>query len=175
MADYEKAFARLMKDEGFVLTDSVGDKGGLTFAGITRKNHKDWGGWVLIDRGETPDTEMVRKFYFHKYWQPMRGNEIVSQSVAETLFSQFVNMGDTGLKLMQTSVGVIADGKVGPKTLAAINAACRTHIATAEETLLLVYSTVNTTRYHAIGMKDKTQRKWWPGWFRRSLRIVKGR
>ena len=67
---------------------------------------------------------------------------------------------------MQHCLGLVADGKVGPKTLAAIN-------ATAEETLLMRYALANITRYHAIGMKDKTQRRFWPGWISRAISIVK--
>ena len=166
MADFEKAFQRLMKDEGFVLTDAVGDHGGQTYAGITRKNHSSWTGWRWIDAGDTPPTDLVRELYAAEYWLPLRANDIKPQRVAEVLFGQFVNMGSPAIKLAQTVLGVVADGKVGPKTLAAIN-------AVHEEYFLACYALANIARYHAIGMKDKTQRKWWPGWIGRALRIVK--
>ena len=44
---------------------------------------------------------------------------------------------------------------------------------TAEDVLLMLYSLANAERYRAIGMKDKTQRKFWAGWWARALRIVK--
>ena len=165
MADFEKAFSRLMAEEGIGLSDVPGDRGGLTFAGITRKNHPKWEGWRWIDSGETPPTQLVRDFYHQYYWMPVHGDKIQSQPVAEALFSQFVNMGSTAIKLMQACVNVIQDGKIGPKTLAAIN-------RYPEAYLLLMYSHVNIRRYHAIGMKDKTQRKFWPGWIARGLRIA---
>ena len=166
MADFEKAFQRLMGDEGVVLTNDPHDRGKQTFCGISRKFHPNWSGWRDIDNGNVPPMNLVREFYRDNFWTPIRAEEITSQRIAEVLFSQFVNMGANGIKLMQTSLGLIADGKVGPKTLAALK-----HLD--EEVVLMRYALANIARYHAIGMKDKTQRKFWPGWISRALSIVK--
>jgi lysozyme family protein len=173
MADFEPAFKRLMEEEGIKLTNDPVDRGGQTFCGISRKYHPDWAGWKMIDRGQTPPLQMVRDFYHAKYWMPIRGNEIKSQRVAEVLFSQFANNQEAGVKLMQRCVGVIPDGQIGPKTIAAINMMTDTMKLPPEDTLLLVYSHAHSARYHAIGMRDKTQRKFWPGWWARAMRIVK--
>jgi lysozyme family protein len=166
MADFEQSFQRLMKDEGFVLSDHPADKGGLTYAGISQKFHPKWSGWSYVDlEGGVPPTYMVRDFYRAEYWCPVMGDEIVSQRVADVVFSQFVNMGGNAIKLMQKVLGVTADGAFGPKTLAALN-------AMDEERFLALYCIANVARYHAIGMKDKTQRVWWPGWIARALRIT---
>lgn len=166
MADFEQAFQRLMKDEGVILSNDPVDRGGQTFSGISRKFHASWAGWKDIDHGGIPPLSLVREFYRDTFWTPVRADEIASQKVAEVLFSQFVNMGVNGIKLMQTSLGLIADGKVGQKTLAALN-------GVDEEIVLMRYALANIARYHAIGMKDKTQRRFWPGWIRRALEIVK--
>ena len=166
MADFEKAFQRLMGDEGVVLTNDPHDRGKQTFAGISRKFHPNWSGWRDIDNGGVPPMNLVREFYRDNFWTPIRAEEIASQRIAEVLFSQFVNMGANGIKLMQTSLGLIADGKVGPKTMAALK-------QLDEEVVLMRYSLANIARYHAIGMKDKTQRRFWAGWIRRALEIVK--
>jgi lysozyme family protein len=173
MANFEPAFSLLMQKEGVVLTNDPHDRGKQTFAGISRKFHPGWLGWRYVDHGETPTMDLVRGFYRENYWEPIHADQITSQNIANALFGQFVNMGTNGVKLLQTALGVIADGKVGAKTLAAINKATETHIVTPEEALLLAYSVVNTKRYHAIGMKDKTQRRFWPGWIKRSLELVK--
>lgn len=165
MADFEKAFSRLMEEEGVGLSNHPADKGAQTFAGISRKFHPKWEGWRFVDAGDTPPTQLVRDFYHQYYWMPVKGDQIQSQPVAEALFSQFVNMGANAIKLMQACVNVIQDGKIGPKTLAAIN-------RYPEAYLLLMYSHVNIRRYHAIGMKDKTQRVFWPGWVARGLRLA---
>jgi lysozyme family protein len=165
MADFEKAFQKLMREEGIGLSDHKADKGGQTFVGIARKFHPQWEGWRHIDAGGTPSTQSVRDFYHINYWMPCRGGDIKSQAAAEALFSQFVNMGANAIKIMQTCLGVVADGKIGPKTITALNAA-------DEEKLLMTYALANIKRYHAIGMRDKTQRVFWPGWFRRALSLV---
>lgn len=165
MSSFESAFQRLMREEGIGLSDHKADKGGQTFAGISRKFHPKWEGWKYIDAGETPPTELVRAFYRATFWAPVRGDEIKSQLAAEVLFSQYVNMGDNAIKLAQAVVGAIADGKVGPKTLGALN-------AMNEERFLDKLCIAMVARYYAIGMKDKTQRVWWPGWFGRALRIA---
>lgn len=164
MAEYEKAFQRLARDEGTSLSNEVHDRGGVTFFGISRKFHPEWIGWKFIDAGDTPPTEMVRDFYRVEYWNKITGDSIKSQRVAEALFGQYVNMGANAIKLAQTVVGTIADGKLGQKTLYALN-------TMDEERFLMMYCIANITRYHAIGMKDKTQRVFWAGWIKRGLSI----
>lgn len=173
MADFEKAFARLMDEEGIKLTNDPVDRGGQTYAGISRKHNPHWVGWKFIDAGDTPPLDMVRDFYREEYWQPIRGDQINSQRVAEVLFSQYANNKVAGVKLMQAVVGVIQDAKVGPKTIAAINAATEQATLPSEDVVLVLYSLAHSKRYHAIGMKDKTQRKYWGGWWARAMRIVK--
>ena len=112
MAQFEPAFARLMKDEGVSLTNDPSDRGGLTFCGISRKFHPGWEGWEHVDHGNTPSMDMVRTFYKENFWNLIHGDDMIHQRVAEVVFSQYVNMGATGVKMMQTTVGVIADGKV---------------------------------------------------------------
>ena len=165
MADFEPAFKHLMDEEGLTLSNHKHDRGGQTYAGIARKFHPDWIGWKYIDAGDTPQTQLVRDFYHYTFWMPVKGDQIKSQKVATVLFCQFVNMGAPAVKLAQAAAGVVADGKIGPKTLAAINEC-------DESWFLNRYALAMVARYYAIGMKDKTQRVWWPGWFGRALRVA---
>lgn len=165
MADFEQAFQKLMKEEGFVLSDHKDDKGGQTFAGIARKFHPDWTGWKYVDAGTTPPTQLVRDFYHTEYWLPAKGDQFSDQRVAEAIFSQYVNMGVNALKMAQIAAGVIADGRIGPKSVEAIN-------KMGAERFLDKLCIAMVARYYAIGMKDKTQRVWWPGWLGRALRIA---
>ena len=48
MADFEKAFAKIIKAEGGYV-NNPNDKGGETYMGITRKNHSKLKMWKLID------------------------------------------------------------------------------------------------------------------------------
>lgn len=165
MADFERAFKRLMEEEGIKLTDNPADRGGQTYAGIARKFHPDWQGWKWIDSGDNPPTQLVRDFYHVEYWMPCCGDQINSQQVANVVFSQFVNMGAAAIKLVQIAAGVISDGKLGKKSLEAIN-------AMDEDRLLDKLCIAMVARYYSIGMRDKTQRVFWPGWIGRALRIA---
>lgn len=166
MANFEIAFQRLMRDEGFVLTNDPVDRGGQTYGGVSRKAHPQWVGWKFVDAGDTPPTDLLREFYREKFWNKIHGDHISGQRVAEVIFGQYANMGMPAIKLVQECVGVIADGKFGEKTLGAVH-------KIDEENFLMRYALANIARYHGIGMNDKTQRKWWPGWIARGLRICK--
>lgn len=165
MADFEQAFSHLIDEEGVGLSNLKNDRGGQTFAGIARKFHPEWEGWQFVDAGETPPTQLVRLFYHAEYWKPIQGDQIASQRIADVLFSQYVNMGANAIKLTQKVLGAIADGKAGPKTLELLN-------AFDEERFLDKFALATLARYYAIGMKDKTQRDFWPGWFGRGLRVA---
>lgn len=171
MADFLPAYERMLLNEGgYKLHNVAGDRGGVTYAGIARNKNPQWSGWDFIDRGEEPPATVVRAFYREGWWLPLGGDQINDQKVAEALFDFGVNSSAYGrpavaAKLAQIVVGATPDGKIGSKTLAAIN-------AFDPARFLDRFALAVLARYHAIGMKDKTQRKFWPGWFARGLRIA---
>lgn len=169
MASFDKAFAHTFENEGGMQTTKVtGDRGGQTCCGIARKYHHDWAGWAYVDRGENPPMFLVKTFYGEKFWSPIRGNEIKSQGIAFALFDFGVNAGSSvAVKLMQSVLGLVVDGKVGPKTLEALNKADR-------EQTLMAFTLAAIARYHVICMKDRTQTKFLLGWVGRALRLLEG-
>ena len=132
MADFNPAFERMIADEGgFQLTNIPGDRGGMTYAGIARNANPQWAGWNLVDRQEMGGqlTSMVREFYRTNYWDRIRGDELRSQEIAETIFNFGVNTGvGTAIKLAQVIVKAVPDGGIGPKTLAAVRAFSPKHL-----------------------------------------------
>ena len=105
-----------------------------TFMRVDRYYFPQWCGWPVIDnmksRSNFPNclnsnTElllMVEDFFKVTFWNPMAGDMINSQPIADKLYDACVNMGvETAIKLMQEAVGAESDGVMGPKTLAAIN------------------------------------------------------
>lgn len=154
----------MLNEGGYKLTHAKDDRGGMTYAGIARNAWPEWTGWTIIDQGGRPDADMVRRFYRAAFWQPVRGDQIQNQRVAETLFDFGVNAGvRTAVKLAQTVVGATPDGVVGPKTIAAIN-------AVDAEKFLLAYALAKVARYAAIVTRDRSQAKWLLGWINRTLR-----
>lgn len=167
MADFAPVFGQMITDEGgFKLHKVEGDTGGWTYAGIARNKNPSWSGWAYLDRGETPPTELVREFYHTGYWLPIRGDDL-PQEIAESIFNFAVNSSAPGrptiaVKLAQLAVGLLPDGVIGPKTVAALNL-CDPQV------FKMAYALAKITRYRDICMKDRTQVKFLLGWINRTL------
>jgi len=165
MAEFNTAFDRTMLNEGgYRLTNISGDKGGQTYAGLSRRANPDWNGWLVIDSGKSPTVDQVRSIYRANYWTPLKADQITDQSIASSLYDFAVNAGvKTAVKLAQVVIGVVPDGVVGQKTLAAFN--------NMEPSLFkLAFSIAKIARYEAIVSKDRSQEKFLLGWIRRSLK-----
>ena len=164
MADFLPAFERaILAEGGYKLHTVPGDTGGTTYAGIARNPNPYWAGWAFIDRGETPPSELVREFYRSQFWHPLRLDEVTHQEVAASIFDFGVNAGiGTAAKLAQLVVGATPDGKIGAKTLQALNAI---------DTDLFVarYALAKIARYRDIVRKDRSQIKFLVGWVSRAL------
>ena len=167
MAKFDEAFNKMMDNEGgYLLTNTPGDNGGQTYAGISRNRFPSWPGFVFVNKGETPPTQMVRDFYQAKLWEVVKGDYILHQKTAETIFDFAVNAGTgTSIKLAQITAGVVSDGQVGPKTLTAIN-------AIDDDEFVTKFALAKVARYHAIVTKDRSQGKFLLGWIGRVLRGV---
>jgi len=137
MASFEQAIEfTLPKEGGYV--NNPHDHGGETLFGIARNRHPEWSGWNRVDElkkhfGADPKAlagvlsadggllENAKQFYEENFWQY---DDIVSQAVANKLFDTGVNTGvHEAVKLLQRALRVEDDGKFGPHTLEATNAA----------------------------------------------------
>ncbi len=164
MADFLPAFERaLLAEGGYKLHQVAGDTGGLTYAGIARNPNPGWPGWAWIDRSETPPSQLVRDFYRVGWWQPIQGDQIRDQSVAESIYSFGTNAGlKTAVRLVQAVVGATPDGSMGTQTLEALN-------AMEPRLFLALYALARIARYRDIVSRDRTQQKFLLGWINRSL------
>lgn len=167
MAEFDPAFDVVILNEGgFRLTDIRGDKGGQTYAGISRKRNPDWSGWRAVDAGETPDTSQVRAFYKHEYWDRVRGDDVTDSRIAQSLFDFAVNAGPViAIKLAQAVCGVVCDGQLGPRSLEALN-------GIIPDTFVERYALAKVARYAAICNKDRAQSKFLLGWINRTLKGI---
>lgn len=165
MADFAPAFERtLLNEGGYKLTNVKDDRGGQTYAGIARNAWPKWAGWGYIDSGDTPPAEAVRGFYRANFWDALRLTEVTDQRVAQGLYDFAVNAGvGTAAKLAQIVVGATPDGRIGPKTLAMLNA-MDAHLFTAQ------FSLAKLARYEQIVTRDRSQGKFLLGWVRRVLK-----
>ena len=167
MAKFDPAFDKaVLAEGGYKLTNIPADKGGMTYCGIARNRWSSWSGWAFVDRGEIPPTQMVREFYQSKFWDVVKGDYILHQKTADSLFDFGVNAGPTtAIKLAQIVAGVAPDGAVGPKTLQALN-------VIDEETFQTKFALAKIARYRDIVMKDRTQHVFFLGWVNRALKVM---
>lgn len=109
---FDEAFTRLIGHEGGYVNDPR-DPGGETRYGISKRAYpgEDIANLTLA---------RAKAIYLRDYWGPA-GCDTVPDSIRFDLFDMAVNSGvSAAIKTLQRSVGEIADGKLGPKTLQAI-------------------------------------------------------
>ncbi len=158
MADFEKAIVKTLINEGGVkYTELQDDKGGATKYGICKRANPN------EDIKNLTETR-AREIYRIKYWNPIKGDQIKSQEIAENIFDTCVNMGvKTGSRLVQVVLGIKpVDGIIGEKTLSELN-------SVAEGEFLPNLTLTKIARYAHICNKDKSQTKFLLGWINRAL------
>ena len=171
IGDFVKSFENTLRIEGgYRLTNDPTDRGGMTFAGISRKFNPHWEGWALIDAGKQDDPRMagmVRAFYKENYWDKMHGDDLVFPEVANTLYDCSVNMGvRNATKLAQVVLGTTPDGAIGPVTLASLNDLGDSKDA---EIFTYKYAFAKLARYSEICARDRSQIKYLRGWMLRTI------
>lgn len=165
MADFSKALEHVLRNEGGYVNDPD-DPGGETYKGIARNMNPKWAGWAFIDRKDFSNPlleELVGDFYRDNYWNPVKGDSILSQDVATSIFDFGVNAGvKTSAALAQSVAGVTADGAIGPASMSAINAMDEDHFIAA-------FTVVKIARYISICKKRTASKKYFFGWVCRAL------
>jgi lysozyme family protein len=120
--NFDKCLEMLLKHEGGFVNHPR-DPGGMTNLGVTKKVYEKWMGREATEqemRDLTP--EMVAPIYKGNYWDKVRGDDLPS-GVDWCAFDWAVNSGSgRPAKAIQSVVGAVQDGAIGPKTIAAVEA-----------------------------------------------------
>jgi len=123
--NFDEAFDRLIGHEGGY-SDHPSDPGGRTMWGVTERvarSHGFTGDMRTLTRDE------AKRIYRADYWEPIRAEEL-PQQVRFDVFDGAVNSGvKQSIKWLQAAAGATADGVIGPKTLAAVNAMTSDRVA----------------------------------------------
>ncbi|KAA0894151.1 glycoside hydrolase family 108 protein [Oryzomonas rubra] len=187
MVNFTIAHATVISNEGGY-ANNPHDAGGETYKGIARKSWPNWVGWKYVD-GVKANTvpqpaygttayrnyashlncclarlaslqQVVLDFYRWNFWDKYRLSEINDQSVATWLYDHVVNGGARGAMWLQEAAGVTADGKVGPATIAAINASDPVELLQEAEDVAAFYRLDRAAA-------DPSQVQFLPSWLRR--------
>lgn len=173
MSDFKTAYTKYIQPNEGGYSNVVGDKGGETYAGITRKNYSNWSGWSVIDAkkrlystGIIPrnsifnELNSVTEQFYNDQWNKSRFGEIKNQDVANLLYDFFINSGPSAFKQIQKLVNVPIDGTMGNQTLTAIN----------NSNAAQLYGSLKTARanfYATIVANDPSQSQFIKGWTNR--------
>lgn len=143
-------------DFNYVVTEKVsGDRGGLTKFGIDQRSHPSTDISAL-------NLEQAKAIYYWQYWVPS-GAEALPYGWGEVLFDVKVNGGD-GPRMAQKALNklgaaLVVDGKLGPKTVAAME---KYGSAGVKELLA-----IRQNRY-AILARSPSMKKFLAGWTNRN-------
>ena len=115
--DFELALAFVLDQEGGYSNRSDDPE---TNFGITRQVARAYG-----YRGSMRNIrmELVRRIYRQGYWDRCRCEDLPCHPLRLVVFDAAVNSGSgQSIKWLQTELGVVVDGAIGPVTLAAVTA-----------------------------------------------------
>lgn len=174
-------------EAGYV--DDPDDSGGITNHGITKTladqyktTLKTKFGWDGNMRNLT--TEMAFFIYKTHFWDKMKLDEVMKRSVflADRLFDLGINAGKTvAVKNLQRYLNVMnnrqtywkdidADGAMGPKSLAALDAYIAKRGATGKDYLIDAMLDMQSTYYIELAERREKDEKFIYGWQARKRR-----
>ena len=123
LTNYAKCLPEILRHEGG-WADHPSDPGGATMKGITIGTYRQWKGRAVTKAElRAISDEEIAAIYKRNYWDKVRGDDLPA-GLDLVAFDAAVNSGPArGARWLQTALGVAADGKIGPKTIAAAEAA----------------------------------------------------
>lgn len=159
MADFNLAVKHTLDKEGGLSNDMF-DLGGLTKFGISSKSYPN-------EDIENMTIDRAKFLYKRDYWDVIKGDQINSQKVAESIFDFAVNAGvKTSSRLAQKVIGSNPDGIIGPNTLSLLN-------GYDWELFVCQFALLKIERYCEIVGGNPSQLKFLRGWTLRSLELTK--
>lgn len=165
MANSEKLVPIVKKWEGGFSTDAT-DMGngpsGCTNSGITLTTFRKYYGSMKTCSDLRKMTNEQWSYIFKKgYWDKWKADEIESQAIANLLVDWYWNSGSWAIKYSQQVIGVVADGIVGKKTIAAVNG------TSDKKGLFDKLWARRKKHYEDIVKRNPSQKKFLKGWMNR--------
>lgn len=128
MSDFNRAFEYAVGNEGG-FSNHPADRGGATKFGITQHTLSTWRGQqVSVDDVRNLFLDEARAIYKKWYWDTLHLDSVHSPLIAICMFDLGIVRGISIPPRYAQSVcnshnraGLVEDGKIGPKTIAALN------------------------------------------------------
>ena len=112
--NYDKCLETILHHEGGYVNHPK-DPGGETNLGVTKRVYEEFGGTKDMKELTVED---VAPIYKKGYWDKMKGDDLPG-GLDLCVFAFGVNAGPgRAAKYLQTQIGTVADGGIGPNTLA---------------------------------------------------------
>ena len=122
-SNYDKCLKAILHHEGGYVNHPK-DPGGETNLGVTKRVYEEFGGTKDMKELTVED---VAPIYKKGYWDKMKGDDLPS-GLDLCVFDFGVNAGPgRSAKYLQTMIGTVADGGIGPNTLKAVDAYVEEH------------------------------------------------
>jgi len=121
MSDFKECLELVLKSEGSWV-NNPNDPGGETNLGVTKRVWEEYVGHP-VESLKNLTKEDVAPLYEQKYWRPTYC-EVLPRGLSLLIFSMGINAGPgRGVKLLQSCIGCVADGVIGPRTMELIKSA----------------------------------------------------
>lgn len=122
-SNFDQSLVLILKHEGGWVNHPK-DPGGETNMGVTKRTWEDWVGHEVAPGSlKSLTVADISPLYKAKYWDKVCGDDLPA-GVDYAVFDYAVNSGiGRASKQLQACLGVTADGAIGPKTVAAAQAA----------------------------------------------------
>mgnify|MGYP003340755513 FL=1 len=142
--NFAEALGLTLRHEGGFVNNSK-DPGGATNKGVTLATFSLFlGRQATVDELKLISDMQLLAIYRKSYWDKVRGDDLPS-GLDFCVFDFAVNSGPgRAVKMLQSMIGVEADGGIGPKTLAALEA------YVSHETLPRVIDQYQAKRLHYL-------------------------
>jgi len=122
-SNYDKCLETILHHEGGYVNHPK-DPGGETNLGVTKRVYEEFGGTKDMKDLTVDD---VAPIYQQGYWDKLKGDDLPG-GLDLCVFDFGVNAGPgRAAKYLQTMIGTVADGGIGPNTLRALSGYVEEH------------------------------------------------
>ena len=169
MQDLDEALEYLLAEEGG-WSNHPADRGGATMYGVTQATYNAW----LKAKAKAPASVRnitqaeARELYRQEYWNAS-GCDRLPWPISYITFDAAVNSGSSrSLKWTQAGLGLVPDGTIGPKTIAAAQAV----VASGDGKRILAILDQRITFLARLVQSKPSQSAFLLGWWRRTSRVL---